>query len=236
MDHAEAVKSQVAEKYLLGELSDSEAEQFEQHYFACPECAADLEAGTLFVENARAVFRERSPTAAAPAPPAVPVPRRDLRRALAEFWRRPAFAVPAFASIALAVLAVYQGLVVIPGLKRAADRFSSPLSIATFQLVQAARGDARPVSVPAGTAAFALSFDPTWETAFPQYRCELRDPSGLLVWQLPALPPAPGRPITILVPADRLRAGTYSLAVSGIRADGSQQPRLATYSFAFRFH
>lgn len=232
MDHAEAVRSQAADKYLLGELSDNEAEEFERHYFSCPECTSDVETGTVFVENARAVFREWTQTAPAPAPPQEP--RRGLREVLADFWRRPAIAVPAMAALALALLSAYQGLVLIPGLKRAA--LSGPLQIATFQLVEAVRGDEKEISVQRGAAAFAVSFDPAWETPFPQYRCELRDGSGSLMSEVPALPPAPGQPITILLPAERLLPGNYSLAVHGIRSGGGEPSRLATYSFRLRFH
>ena len=42
MNHAEAVETQVVERYLLGELNDSETEEFEQHYFACADCAAEV--------------------------------------------------------------------------------------------------------------------------------------------------------------------------------------------------
>ena len=57
MDHAEAVRKLVVEQYFLGELSGPEREEFEEHFFSCPECVEALEIGTEFMKNARAVLR-----------------------------------------------------------------------------------------------------------------------------------------------------------------------------------
>jgi hypothetical protein len=43
MDHLEITERRVLDRYLLGQLSDEEAERFERHYLACPECLAELE-------------------------------------------------------------------------------------------------------------------------------------------------------------------------------------------------
>jgi len=56
MDHSQAIETQAAERYLLGELSASEAEDFEQHYFECTDCAEAVESGGVFIANARAVM------------------------------------------------------------------------------------------------------------------------------------------------------------------------------------
>jgi anti-sigma factor RsiW len=56
MDHNEALQLQAAEKYVLGELSQSLRDKFEEHFFECPECALDVKAVAGFVDNARAVW------------------------------------------------------------------------------------------------------------------------------------------------------------------------------------
>ena len=58
MNHTEAVNMQAADRYLLGELSESESSDFEEHYFVCAECAAELESGAILVENTRAALEE----------------------------------------------------------------------------------------------------------------------------------------------------------------------------------
>ena len=57
MDHMEAIEMHATERYLLGELSTSETAAFEEHYFSCADCAADLESGTILFANAKAVFQ-----------------------------------------------------------------------------------------------------------------------------------------------------------------------------------
>ena len=42
MKHEEAEANMAAERYLLGEMHDSELEQFEEHFFSCPACAQDV--------------------------------------------------------------------------------------------------------------------------------------------------------------------------------------------------
>lgn len=58
MDHTEAVRLQAAEKYLLGELLNSQYEEYEEHYFDCMYCAEDIKAAVAFMENARQIFRD----------------------------------------------------------------------------------------------------------------------------------------------------------------------------------
>src|SRR6266542_7063905 len=61
MDHAEAVQLRAAERYMLGELAPHVIEQFDQHYFSCSRCAQEVLITAAFLENLRAVLRERSP-------------------------------------------------------------------------------------------------------------------------------------------------------------------------------
>ena len=72
MDHEEALKIQAPEKYLLGEFSELERDQFEDHFFDCQACAAEVRAGAVFEANARAVFADQARDRATPAlaPPA----------------------------------------------------------------------------------------------------------------------------------------------------------------------
>ena len=70
MQHTEADQNLAVERYLLGEMTTSEMEQFEEHLFLCPECAESVKTGATFVENARAVFKEPAPQAARESTPA----------------------------------------------------------------------------------------------------------------------------------------------------------------------
>ena len=44
MDHRQATQLTAVEKYLLDELTPEVRDQFEEHFFDCQDCAADLRA------------------------------------------------------------------------------------------------------------------------------------------------------------------------------------------------
>src|ERR1700678_3189228 len=71
MDHLDAEKMKAVERYMLGDLAVSEVEEFERHFFDCPQCSEELRALTIFQENARAVFVEQD---LAPIPASVHAP------------------------------------------------------------------------------------------------------------------------------------------------------------------
>src|ERR1700739_2935578 len=53
MNHNEAVREQAVERYLLGELPEDARARFEEHFFDCALCAADLKDGAIFVDALR---------------------------------------------------------------------------------------------------------------------------------------------------------------------------------------
>ena len=42
MDHQEVLSTLASERYLLGEMTDTERDSFEEHFFSCAECAEDV--------------------------------------------------------------------------------------------------------------------------------------------------------------------------------------------------
>ena len=58
MEHAEAMQSSSAERYVLGELNAAEADSFEEHFFDCRECADEVRTGAAFLEGGRKLARE----------------------------------------------------------------------------------------------------------------------------------------------------------------------------------
>src|ERR1700682_4145887 len=85
MDHNQAARIQAPARYLLGELTLPEREDFEEHFFTCRECADELRTGAMFAANARAVFRDQ---ARRPTPVVQPAHQPDV-----PFWAwlRPSF-------------------------------------------------------------------------------------------------------------------------------------------------
>lgn len=60
MDHQAALDQHLTEKYLLGELGDAEAAEFEEHFFECEICAKDVVQASRFAANLKAVLREEN--------------------------------------------------------------------------------------------------------------------------------------------------------------------------------
>jgi hypothetical protein len=230
MDHLKAVNDQSAERYLLGEMSDFEVEEFEHHYFECVECALAVEAGEVFVANARAMLAETEAEAVRKkdAPEA---PRQTFWGAFAAWWARPATMFPAVASLALGALCLYQGAVVIPGLRQS---LGEARVLPAFTLVGASRGEVPQITLSSGTPSFAVSVDIPPGVDFSRYLCYL-SVGGRTVFELNAGPPAGGQPITILVPAKDLQAGPYELGIYGADSSGHKRDRVSTFAFALKF-
>lgn len=74
MEHKEAIRIHAVDRYLLGELTAVEREEFEEHFFSCGECSEDLHMGAILVDNSRAVLGEEFPDPV-PASPGVPPDR-----------------------------------------------------------------------------------------------------------------------------------------------------------------
>ncbi len=86
MDHQEALRRSAVEKYLLNEMPGPERDEFEEHFFGCQECAADLRATAAFLDGAKQELRRsRQPKPDQRAP----------KKPWFDFLWRPAFAAPA---------------------------------------------------------------------------------------------------------------------------------------------
>jgi hypothetical protein len=62
VDHQSAVDRNLSERYILGELSAEEAAEFEEHFFDCPACSADIRHISRFVANLKVEIRDAIPT------------------------------------------------------------------------------------------------------------------------------------------------------------------------------
>ena len=225
MDHSQAIETQAAERYLLGELSASEAEDFEQHYFECTDCAEAVESGGVFIANARAVMGRPS-RLAEPASP--PVPRKPFRfLSLRPQW---AFALASAAAFAFAGVALYEGAIVIPRLEHLLE---NPVILPAIQLAGASRGEAAPIRVPQGAPFVPLSADIPPDVRSSHYRCVLTR-AGQNIFEVTGPAPAGAQPITVLVPAAKLSSGDYELTIFG--ENGPENGKIATYRFHFEFY
>jgi hypothetical protein len=224
MDHTQAVNNQAVERYLLGQMPDTEIDAFEKHFFECGTCAEEVESGVLFQENARAAF------AAVPKP--APAAKRNW---LSLWWSRPAFAAPALAAGLLAVATIYQAGFVIPALRQEIAQAHAPQSLLAFGLRSGTRGEANRenrITIPAATPSFLIELDLT-DTSFPSYRCDLYSDSGPALFTIDSPAPPLGSPLNLWIPVAGLKTGVYTLKVRGMRGS-LPGPEIAHYTFALQ--
>jgi len=221
VDHLQAQQTKAAERYLLGELAAAEAEEFELHYFDCPHCALAVESGESFLANAKEWFRHPEPIAQVERRR----PEKSFFESLSAFWKQPLFAIPVMA--ALAGIALYQGLVVIPGLHQILD---SARALPAVQLIGASRGETTVIHVPKGAPFASVMGDIPPGTPYQHYLCVLtRDGSDVATVVAPA--PAEGMPITVLLPSSKLKPGPQELDLYGEKPDGQRSDRISKYPF-----
>jgi hypothetical protein len=225
MNHTEAVSTGAVERYLLGQLSASESDQFEQHFFDCTECARDLRAGALFQDNARSVFlEERAAAKLLPANPSI----------WGWFgWRSWSWA-PALASLVLAAIVAYQAWIVIPRLRGQLDAVLTPQPVASHALPPLSRGDTRVLEVPTGSRFYTIYMDPAWQGSFAGYLCSIEDASGSVKFSVRLPAPAPGEPIQILMARSLLPSGRYTVVIRNAPENGRPQAELARYSLILK--
>jgi hypothetical protein len=208
MNHEQAIQEMATERYLLDELSPELREAFEEHLFDCPECALDLRAGNVFMNEAKSQL------------PAMTAPSKSVAERTAEkkpWWSvfvMPAFAAPVFA--ALMALVVFQNVSTIPALRSAATqpRIIAPSSLhadtrgAEATLVQADRkqGAAVLIDLPQG---------------YSSYQIALNDPQGKQVWTKSVAAPDAGT-LALSIPGMGLKEGSYTLSLAGIAPQGAR--------------
>lgn len=211
MDHAEAVRQKATERYLLDELDPDVRDQFEEHLFDCQDCALDVRAGAMFVEQAKTVLSE--------APNVAPARRPVSASAKPGWfaWFRPAYALPAFALL-LAIIG-YQNLVQVPHLEMAANQ---PQALPYASLNISTRGTVKTQVTAAPGKGFNLLVSIPPDSTYSTYILELYNPAGGLQYSLKIPASSPDDARSIVIPGAGLEQGTYKLVVNGISANGQK--------------
>jgi hypothetical protein len=219
MNHDEAVREQAVERYLLGELAQDVRARFEEHFFDCAICAADLKTGALFVDALRA---DRQP-AGSSTPDLRIVPKRTAP------WLRPWLA-PALAASLLVV--AYQNILVLPAMRRAANVAQTPAVMNNVVLANIdARGGDIPKVVAPALGSFLLSVDIPSKGDYASYICLLYNASGERLWQMPITVQQVENTVSLRVPTDRAASGANELRILGVPAAGGSPVEVGRYRF-----
>jgi Putative zinc-finger len=231
MDHQEAIGLSAVERYLLGELSPLERDDFEEHFFGCHECATEVRITSQFLDGARReLSRGRMEGSAGPsAKPSA------LAQWLAGLWR-PAFLAPVAALLLFVV--GYQNFLVYPHMTRTLAQLRQPAVLSPVSLIAANSRAGGHLQVN-GTAnqPVLLAVDIPAEERFGSYVCELMTADGHVLWQVPVSSSQAHDTVSIAVPAGTLRSGDYFLVVKGLSSGGGSAAPvdLARYPFALQF-
>jgi hypothetical protein len=212
MDHTEAIRQQVAEKYILGELAAPLRDEYEEHYFDCSACALDVKTLSTFVDVSRAVLRGEAQVQEREAV-AQRVEERTSGRWFA--WLRPVWMVPALAAMILVI--GYQNTVTIPHAKsNAGGALSAGQELPSYSLQMANVRGEEGVKVPVRAGeSFILDFDFTPSKTVDSYTYQLQDEAGNVVFQRELAGEKTNKELHIVVPGGDVHSGAYSLVFFG---------------------
>lgn len=210
MRHDEAVEAYAAERYILGELPDSERDGFEAHYFECVDCASDIRVLSQLKEGARAALAVKAPRKE---------PALSWRDRWAMLWFQPSMAFAAIAALAVTTsFTSWQYL----QLRKATE----PQMVASIMLRPETRGATATVNVSRTGSFLLLEADLPGATGDLHWQV-ISEATSKVIAEDPGQAPEAGSSFKVLLPKETLDAGNYKLAVR--TADGSK-------SWIFRFN
>lgn len=208
MEHAYAAESRLPEQYLLGELNDAEAEEFEEHYFDCRVCADDVRDGMRLLDGGRELARRD---------PAPVVPMAGRRR---QAWLQAAAAVVVL--VGAATIAMVAGRDGAPSLEVA-----QPLSLLMSEARGAAAND---VTLRSGEP-LVIYVDIPADRSFAAYDLRVRGGGSNDVASTRISGEQARDTLNLLL--RELQPGTYEVIVEGID-DGGGRTAVASDQFTVR--
>jgi hypothetical protein len=205
MEHQEAMSTLASERYLLGEMTDTERISFEEHCFSCAECAQDVLIGDKMREGVRAGLQSGGGAGVT-----------TSRAVRARVWR-PAIVIPWAAAASLMFVAAYESFQA-TSMRRELAR---PMTLSPLTLRAATRGQELTVPVKAG-GVVTLAVDLGGNRFDDGLKYEVRNERAGVVAAGEASAPAPGAPLLLLIPSTVFKtSGPYVLALrSASSGDG----------------
>ena len=213
MEHEEAMKNLVAERYLLGELTENDRDAYEEHMFSCPVCFEQIKVGSEFVGHLRRMDAEKPVVQPAPARPGF---FAVLRQPLAAM---------AFALLAIVSTVSFHQYRIINGLKQAQI-------MPSFFVSDGAKAAAKTVTAPASSR-FGLQFQLIEPGDFKSYEGRLLNESRQIGPAFSISAEQAKETIQVVLDSGDLKPGTYFIVVNGISPDG-HRTEITRYNFQFQ--
>jgi hypothetical protein len=235
MDHETVVRQKMTERYLLNELDSEIRDEFEEHYFDCKDCAADVHAASLFVEQSKIELAAGLKPAAVARPVIAPTPPQAGWLAALHSLFRPAIAAP----VMLLLFAVigYQNLVTYPHLQQARN---SPQVLPWASVNVGTYGSEAPIVETRPGKDFLLFVRIPPEGSYTSYTAELRNPAGKLEGSF-AIPVTAEQKAAgqdqwpVQISGANRTPGSYTLSVRGVTATGDSK-EVGQASFELQIH
>jgi hypothetical protein len=222
MEHSFAINQHAAERYLLGELNETERDAYEEHFFCCAPCAEEVKSASEFMQNARRVIQGEM---------RAEIYGRAARRSPWKDWlnfKSILQPIPMAACLLFAMLIGYQNSIVIP---RLSEMASIQLTTSTVML-HVARGTPTEVSVPKAES-FALVADiPPANDVVTSYQVSVLDVSNGKTLLVKTVAPEK-KSFELQFPAGLLKPGRYDVQLQAM--NGSSKGELSTFSFELKF-
>jgi anti-sigma factor RsiW len=236
--HREIEEREIIDEYLRGHLSESDRDAFEEHFFACDDCFAQVQSAEQFAQGVRQAVRSGA------------LPPAEEGHALLAAWLRPAFALCAAGVVILTAVTGWLALVDRPKWQHEAaaqrDQLEAerqhaatleqqlatnrpPAAEANLPLVmleasRAAVGNT--VTIPAGAPQLALWIEIAPEAKSPAFRLEISTLANEPVERLEGLVRNTYGALAASVPAGKLKPGAYKVRLLGADASLVAEYRL----------
>lgn len=223
MNHETAIQTLAVESYLLGDMAPGEREEFEQHFFDCPDCAQDVREAMQLL----AVAKPRLEAVAEK-----PLARREPSTGTEWFgtkwfgWLRPPIAAGAISLLAAACILE---AIFIPALRHSLDQASMPRVVASAFLVPQTRGAERVVKAAQGAPLILMLDLP--DSASGSLQFVLKTQAGREAFHTLADAPPAGQSVTVSIPRMDLTPGDYVLVVEAPASAGQGGQELSRYPF-----
>lgn len=230
MDHNFAVENHTAERYLIGELTETERDAYEEHFFCCTACAEEIKSASEFMESARRVIQDEVKSE---------VYGHAARHSLWGSWlnwRSMLQPFPAMACLLLIMVggfAGYQNFVTIPGLAEGTPAFVIPPETAVLPLTQA---HGEPAKAPAGKPLrlrFVIPKPDNPAATFGSYQADIVTGSNVKKCSFGISSPQAANPIDVALAAGPWAPGKYFVVIRGVSSgtEGNVEGELVRFPF-----
>ncbi len=211
IDHQQAIKTMMAERYLLGEMNEGEHDAFEEHMFECPECFEQVRAGTEFVDSLKKIGAEQ----------AAAVPQTGWHQALGEWLRPRSTQIFAVMFLGAVSFSVYQSMLL--------HQAAAPEIVTVETLRPEARGQGNIIHASRrGSFELRVVFQP--EPAAKLGRVQIMDDAGKEAATVPVNDLGQGE-LQVRFGAGKFHSGKYLLVLKAADQTTGQESVVNQYPF-----